>query len=76
MYAYDLYGALCNNRFFKNGEQWTCSWRFAGGIVADIRNQNEDYIDFYCYGNEGQVTEEIRNDMLNLGWEIKPYGDL
>lgn len=72
-YARDLYGALCNNRFFKNDEEWTCSWRHAGGLVADLRNKGEDYMDFYCSGNEGQVTSEIRNDLLNLGWVVKPY---
>lgn len=72
-YAQNLYAALCNNRFFKNDEEWTCSWRHAGGLVADLRNKGEDYMDFYCSGNEGQVTSEIRNDLLNLGWVVKPY---
>jgi hypothetical protein len=72
-YAIDLYGALCNNRFFKNDEEWTCSWRQAGGIVADLRNIGEDYMDFYCSGNESVVTPEISNDLLSLGWSIKPY---
>ncbi len=72
-YATDLYGALCNNRFFKNDEEWTCSWRQAGGIVADLRNIGEEYIDFYCSGNESIVTTEVANDLLNLGWVYKPY---
>jgi len=72
-YAVDLYGALCNNRFFKNDEKWTCSWRQAGGIIADIRNIGEDYLHFYCSGNESIVTSEIANDLLNLGWTYKPY---
>jgi hypothetical protein len=72
-YARDLYGALCNNRFFKNDKEWTCSWRHSGGIVADLRNQGEDYLDFYCSGNESVVTQEIEKDLLDLGWTIKPY---
>jgi hypothetical protein len=72
-YAQNLYSALCNNRFFKNDEEWTCSWRMSGGIVADLRNLGEDYLDFYCGGNEGFVSSEITHDLLNLGWEIKPY---
>lgn len=74
-YAIDLYGALCNNRFFKDDKEWTCSWRTAGGIVADIRNKGEDYTDFYCSGNEGHVTSEITHDLLNLGWDIRPYDE-
>lgn len=83
IYAQNLYAALCNNRFFKNDEEWTCSWRHSGGIVADLRNQDEDYLDWYCSGigakrikgyvEEGEITTEISNDLLNMGWHYKPY---
>ena len=73
IYAQNLYAALCNNRFFYNDKEWTCSWRYAGGLVAEIRNKGEDYMDFYCSGNEGHVTSEITHDLLNLGWVVKPY---
>ena len=82
-YSQNLYAALCNNRFFKNDEEWTCSWRVAGGIVADLRDKGEEYTDWYCSGilgdkidgyvPEGVTTSEITNDLLNLGWIIKPY---
>jgi hypothetical protein len=85
VYSQNLYAALCNNRFFKNDEEWTCSWRYAGGILAEIRNKNEDYLDWYCSGivsetikgyvSEGVATQEITNDLLSLGWVIKPYED-
>jgi hypothetical protein len=59
-YAQNLYAAMCNNDFTKRElwpilkeEKWSCSWRYAGGIVADMR-QEGDYIDWYCSG--------IRND--------------
>ena len=90
-YSQNLYAAMCNNLFYKNGEEWSCSWRYAGGIVADIRNVGESYIDFYCSGiggfreslsvpsltdgyvGESFVTDEIRSDLLDLGWTIKEY---
>jgi len=60
VYAQNLYAAMCNNDFVKNDvwpiltdKRWSCSWRYAGGIVAHIR-QEGDYIDWYCSG--------IRND--------------
>jgi hypothetical protein len=65
-YAQNLYAALCNNGFIKlevipvlKGEEWSCSWRYAGGIVADMR-QEGDYIDWYCSGirNHQDMTEE------------------
>ena len=92
-YAQNLYAALCNNEFIKNDvwpilteQKWGCSWRYAGGIVADIRQQG-DYLDWYCSGmggglgngdedgskgyvGEGYITEEIIGDLLKLGWIV------
>lgn len=55
-YAQNLYAAMCNNSFIKREmwpilkeEKWSCSWRYAGGIVADMQ-QKGDYIDWYCSG--------------------------
>jgi hypothetical protein len=55
-YAQNLYAAMCNNEFQKNefmpklaGKTWGCSWRHAGGIIADMQ-QKGDYIDWYCSG--------------------------
>lgn len=81
VYCQNLYSALCNNRFFYGDEEWTCSWRTSGGIVADLRNEGESYIDYYCSGMvdkpgyvpEGDVTDEIRLDLMKLGWVVRPY---
>lgn len=55
-YAQNLYAAICNNEFCKREmwpilkeEYWSASWRSAGGIIADMREQG-DYIDWYCSG--------------------------
>lgn len=104
VYAQSLYAALCNNDFTKNEifpilkeETWSCSWRYAGGIIANMQ-QKGDYIDWYCSGIydsnnffdknqmeplsendstpkaipivEGVVTDEVRNDLLRLGWVV------
>jgi hypothetical protein len=64
-YAQNLYAAMCNNGFIKlevipvlKGEEWGCSWRYAGGIIADMQQQG-DYIDWYCSGirNDGYHSE-------------------
>ena len=106
-YAQNLYAALCNNDFQKNdmlpilrGQTWGCSWRHAGGIIADMKGEG-DYIDWYCSGirgdnrvisneefqaftdeqkrhyidvqsyvGEGHVTDEIREDLMKLGWIV------
>ena len=56
-YAQNLYAALCNNTFQKQDvwlilkdAHWSCSWRYAGGLVADLRDAGEDYMDWYCSG--------------------------
>jgi hypothetical protein len=104
-YAQNLYAALCNNDFQKidvvtilKNETWHCSWRYAGVIVADMREQG-DYLDWYCSGirnvpvnseleimseqersryekiysrhvSESAVTDEIRADLIQLGWQV------
>ena len=95
-YAQNLYAAMCNMQFQQQqvwpvlkDQRWSCSWRHAGGIVADMQEKG-DYIDWYCSGiaggdepavyevggdlkrkgfvPEGTVTDEIRGDLLKLGW--------
>lgn len=83
-YAQSLYAALCNNDFVNSdmfnilkGNYWSCSWRYAGGIIADMREEG-DYIDWYCSGiindlsrvTEGTVTDEVREDLKKLGWFV------
>jgi len=62
VYAQNLYAAMCNmtwqsREFWQEmkGETWSCSWRHAGGIIADMREQG-DYIDWYCSGIGSQDT--------------------
>jgi hypothetical protein len=90
-YAQNLYAAMCNMQFQKldvvpilKEELWSCTWRSAGGIVADMREEG-DYINWYCSGMgeglgngditgvkgyvpEGVVTDEIKEDLKQLGW--------
>ena len=95
-YAQNVYAAMCNNRFFKisdslailTDDSWSCTWRYAGGVIARLRNRHEDYLDYYCSGmtydltldlplvtyvEESVVTDEVREDILKIGWIIKPY---
>ena len=92
VYAQNLYAAFCNNEFQKldvipilKNETWSCSWRSAGGIIAEIQ-QHGDYMDWYCSGimsseeenggnktgyvSESTVTDEIREDLKKIGWIV------
>ena len=95
-YAQNLYAAMCNQDWQRNdvwpllkGQTYSCSWRYAGGIVAHMREEG-DYIDWYCSGiqgepdedwidlghvPEGTVTDEIREDLFKLGWIPKERDD-
>ena len=68
-YAQNIYAALCNQDWQRNdvwpllkGETYSCSWRYAGGIVADMREEG-DYIDWYCSGIRGGHNEEDLKDL-------------
>lgn len=56
---------------------WSCSWRVAGGYIAEIRNHyyntTDDYIDFYCSGNEGIVTGLVIECFDRMGWYHTHY---
>jgi hypothetical protein len=68
-YAQNLYAAMCNNEFQRldtwqilKDETWGCSWRSAGGIVANMQEKG-DYIDWYCSGIQNHVTDQAYMDM-------------
>jgi len=82
-YSQNLYAALCNNSFSKNGVEWSCSWRSSGGLVSNLREEG-DYVDWYCSGipldcdlpvkdgyvGEGTITKEIQKDIEIIGWNF------
>ena len=74
VYCQQLYASLCNNQFFYGDKPWTCTWRFAGGIISDMI-QKGDYIDWYCSGNEGFVTDEIKLDLMMMGWTVRDHDE-
>ncbi len=76
-YAQNVYAALCNNAFQKlevmpvlKDEVWSCTWRYSGGLVADIRCTG-DYMDWYCSGirymglyNEDEMTTPLSEEQM------------
>jgi hypothetical protein len=73
-YAQNLYAAMCNMQFIKldimpilKNQRWSCSWRHAGGIVADMQEKG-DYIDWYCSGMGG-LNQEYDAKETNEDWQ-------
>jgi len=78
-YAQNLYAAMCNNDFQKNefmprlaGKTWGCSWRHAGGIIADMKEEG-DYIDWYCSGIKNDAPVLLDEQFAELTDEQKAY---
>ena len=78
-YAQNIYAALCNQSWQRNDvwpllkdETYSCSWRYAGGIVADMI-ESGDYIDWYCSGIKGDLTDEQIASALEQGMDIVRY---
>lgn len=72
-YAQNIYAALCNMRWQKldvipilADQYWSCSWRSAGGIVANML-QKGDYIDWYCSGMGG-LNQEYDSKETSEEW--------
>ena len=88
-YAQNIYAALCNTDWQRNevwpllkGQTYSCSWRYAGGIVADMREQG-DYMDWYCSGIHGgadaedaDLSDEDRERIKFMNDHFEPEGSV
>ena len=79
VYDQNLYAAMCNNDFQKldvipilKDQRWSCSWRCAGGIIADMKEKG-DYIDWYCSGIQNRDEPMNAIDFNNLTEEQQAY---
>jgi hypothetical protein len=68
---------MCNRDFIKHdvmpilkNQRWSCSWRYAGGIVADMQQQG-DYIDWYCSGIKQLPPTEEEFQNMSLDEQIR-----
>jgi hypothetical protein len=74
-YAQNLYAAMCNNEFQRlkiipilKEEVWSCSWRYAGGIVAELQGKG-DYMEWYCSG----IRDVDYDEEVNKLWDKRKY---
>lgn len=70
----ELYAALCNVIWYSDDStEYTASWRWAGGFIAEIKGLGGDYLDYYCSGGEGNVTPRVEAELKRIGWAWKHY---
>jgi hypothetical protein len=62
-----------------NPDIWSVTWRGSGQLIANIRNKNyntkEDYMHYYCSGQEGNVSPLVEKCFKELGWKKRPWED-
>ena len=86
IYAQHLYAALCNMQWQKadtwtvlKDDMWSCTWRYAGSVVAELRYPmfDEGYMDWYCSGIRETLTSEayaeLTEEQLVLQKELDAY---
>lgn len=67
-FAERLYDTIAAVDWVKGSETWSCSARYAGGLVADLRDRNESYTEFYPGSGRGGTHEDVLAHLARLGW--------
>ena len=56
----------------KGFDEYSCTFRYAGGLIAEIRGEG-NCMDWYCSYQDGVVSEEIEKALGSLGWTYREY---
>ena len=73
-FCVEMWSALANIQWYykDNKEDQGFTFRQAGGVIAEIRGEG-CYMDWYCSGPDGVVSENIAERMAKHGWIWKEY---
>jgi hypothetical protein len=72
-FAHELYRALANNVWTKDGESAALSWKRADELINAVRRGlGEPPLALAETGGEGTVDRSIREAFEPLGWQIDP----
>ncbi|MEA2419709.1 MAG: hypothetical protein QOE60_1915 [Thermoleophilaceae bacterium] len=72
-FARELYRALADNRWEKDGEVVALSWKRAEEFINALRKgHGRPPLVLAQTGGEGQVDDTVRTALEPLGWKIEP----
>jgi hypothetical protein len=72
-FARELYRALADNRWTKEGETVALSWKRAEELINAVRRgMGHPPLTLAQTGGEGQVDDTVRAEFEALGWRIEP----
>lgn len=75
--AASVWSALANVDWYHPAlkEEASYSFRSAGGLIAELRGSG-DYMDWYCCGPYGVVSDHIARVMRKKGWIYDDMGEI
>ena len=78
--AIELASSLCNilwssSRFKDDSHAVSFTFRVSCAIIARLRDQSEDYLDYYFEVKEGVVSDRIKSLMLEIGYYPLTWDD-
>jgi hypothetical protein len=72
-FCLELYRALADNKWSKDGESVALSWKRAEEVINAVRRgHGKEPLELAQTGSEGHVDRTIREVFEPLGWRIEP----
>jgi hypothetical protein len=72
-FCFELYRALADNKWSKEGESVALSWKRAEEVINAVRRgHGQETLELAQTGHEAYVDRTIREAFEPLGWKIEP----
>jgi hypothetical protein len=72
-FCLELYRALADNKWSKDGESVALSWKRAEEMINAVRREHgKEPLELAQTGSEGHVDRTIHDAFKPLGWRIEP----
>jgi hypothetical protein len=72
-----LWTAFVNrNVYTPKGELIQGTFRWWGGVIADIVGRGESYLDYYCEYAPDYLVDEVTDKLLFVGWKIEDIDEI